>query len=261
MDMAANFSENIFDRANRTIRQTEGSVVNLVSSLAPWGAPLPAMYMSYMHMIDTLKFPKAIAIPVAGVIEILGFSVVSTILSFWMHNRKYKDEAKKSPVILVIAAFAFYLGIILTMNVLIDASTGEWWAEGAIIAVRALLTMMSIPAALVLAVRTQHQEMLNDFEETARERAFKKHYGDQWFEMMYGVQGSKGSMNPSEPRKSGPSEKKLATFAYLEQFKADNNRLPTIDEMIAGCGISQGSASQWRKEWLQTNPDTVSTKE
>lgn len=45
---------------------------------------------------------------------------------------------------------------------------------------------MSIPAALVLAVRTQHQEVLNSNEEDKKIRAFKKQYGDQWFEMMYG---------------------------------------------------------------------------
>lgn len=258
MDMAANFSENIFDRANRTIRQTEGSVVNLVSSLAPWGAPLPAMYMSYRHMIDTLKFPVEIAVPVAGVIEILGFSVVSTILSFWMHNRKYKDETKKSPVILVVAAFAFYLGIIVTMNVLIDATTGTEWANGAIIAVRALLTMMSIPAALVLAVRTQHQEMLNDFEETARERAFKKHYGDQWFEMMYGVPETKKVFSERSVNANTVDPEKLN---MAKTFMEQNPSASTRDIAKAVGSTSPATGKKYRDAVLSMSSDTVSTKE
>lgn len=183
-------NNNFFDKINNWIRDTEGSVVNVLSAIAPWGAPLPAAYMSFAHMNNplVLNFPVYISIPVAAVIEILGFATVSTILNFWSYNRKYTDEKKQAPVGITVFAFCFYLSIVLIMNVLVDATTGTEYAKWAIIGVRALLTLMSIPAALVLAVRTQHQNVLHEGSNAKRERDFKKHYGDNWFEMMYGTQ-------------------------------------------------------------------------
>lgn len=248
-------NKNVFDRWNETIRNVEGSIVNLVSAIAPWGAPLPAAYMSFTHMRDTLLFPFWIAFPISLVIEILGFSTVSTILSFWMHNRKYQDETKKSPVLLVIAAFAFYLLIVVTMNVLIDASVGQEWQRYAIIAVRALLTLMSIPAALVLAVRTQHQEMLNDFDEKKRERAYKKHYGDSWFEMMYGVSEGGGSLGSqtieNQQRTREHSEKHKDVLAYLNRIYSESGTVPRLSEIVSDCGVVKSYASSIRSEWAK----------
>lgn len=243
---------NIFDVWNDNIRQAEASIVNLVSAIAPWGAPLPAAYMSYSHMDLVLKFPGWVAIPVALVIEILGFSVVSTILGFWSHNKKYQDDAKKAPIDLVLVAFGFYLAIVLTMNVLIDASAGEWWQGGAIIAVRALLTLMSIPAALVLAVRTQHQELLNDMADSKRERAFKRQYGDKWFEMLYGASGSQGSQN--QRTSAEPSEKYQEVWDYISAFYSTNdNQLPKLADIMESCKVVKSYASRIRSEWKMKN--------
>jgi len=184
---------NIFDQINSIIRNVEGSIVNLLSGIVPWFAPIPAAYMSYVHMTKLLEFPSLVAGPVAAVIEVLGFATVSTILSFWSYNKRYSDEKKQAPVGLVVFAFVFYLGIVLVMNVIIEATVGTEMFKGAVIVVRALLTLMSIPAALVLAVRTQHQEVLNDGEEQKRVRAFKKQYGDRWFEVMYGAKPESGN--------------------------------------------------------------------
>lgn len=150
-------NKEFFDNLNDWIRGTENSIVNFLSAFAPWLAPITPAYMTFQHSFNTLKFPLLVAVGASVVVEILGFSAVSTFLSFWFYNRKNTAESKKAPIGVVIIAFAFYLSLIVTSNVLLDSFTGERWAE---IAVRALFTLQTIPAALLVAVRTQHRELL-----------------------------------------------------------------------------------------------------
>ncbi len=161
---------NVFDIANEWIRGVESSAVNLGTAIAPWGAPLPVVYMSFQHMRDFLAFPWFISFPVAAVIEILGFATISTGLALWMHNRKYQDDKKKAPLWIVFISFGFYIIIIFSMNVLIDATQGTIYAKNAELIVRAMLTLMTIPAALLLAVRTQHNALIVDLDRAREDR-------------------------------------------------------------------------------------------
>lgn len=150
---------NIFDRINDWIRNAESSVVNFLSVFAPWLAPLTPAYMTFEHATGTLHFPTYIAIPASILVEILGFSAVSTFLAFWFYNRRNQAVSKRAPIEVIIFAFAFYLALIIFSNVLLDTFPGERWAE---ITVRALFTLQTIPAALIVAVRTQHKDLLSE---------------------------------------------------------------------------------------------------
>lgn len=164
-------NSDFFDKLNDWIRDTENSIVNFLSAFAPWLAPIIPAYMTYQHAIGTLRFPMHIAIPAALVVEILGFSAVSTYLSFWFHNRRNKAESKRAPVGLVVMAFAFYLSLIVFSNVLLDSFPNDKWAE---IAVRALFTLQTIPAAMLVSVRTQHRELLSEIAREKRESSENK---------------------------------------------------------------------------------------
>lgn len=158
---------NSFDRLNENIRNIESSVVNFISAVAPWLAPISPAYMTYQHAVDSLNLPVWVAVPVAVVVEILGFSAVSTLLAFWFFNRRNRAESKKAPVGWVIVAFLFYLALIVTSNVLLDAFHNN---ETAIIAVKALYTLQTIPAALIVIARVGHKDLLG---EIAKEKATK----------------------------------------------------------------------------------------
>ena len=157
--------KNFFDRANDSIRSTESSVVNLLSALAPWGAPLAPAYMAYGGMTAHLGFVWWVAGVLAFVIEILGLATVSTTLQFWQHNRRYKMAYKQQPTHLAAGMFGLYLLIILTVNILLEAYTANLitWAWTPILA-RGLLSLLSVPAAVTMAIRTQHTEMLHDIQ-------------------------------------------------------------------------------------------------
>lgn len=161
---------NKFEKINEWIRSAESSIVNLVSAIAPWLAPISPAYMTYQHAVDTLKFPRWVAVPVAVVVEILGFSAVSTLMAFWFFNRKNKANVKKAPTGWVLFAFAFYLALIVFSNVILDASRNS---ENAIITVKALYTLQTIPAALIVIARAGHKDLLTELKKE-KEESYRK---------------------------------------------------------------------------------------
>lgn len=165
--------QNVFDRLDEWVNNTEGSLVNFITAFAPWLAPLAPAYMTYGHMMGTLEFPWYVSFPLALLVEILGFGTVSTALDFWFHNRKEKAGIKKAPLEVVVGVFIFYLMLILVSNVVIDISNAYLstnWQKGAEILVRALLTLQTIPGALIVAVRTGHRELLREIKKEKAEK-------------------------------------------------------------------------------------------
>lgn len=162
---------NKFDELNDWIRNTESSIVNFISVFAPWLAPLTPAYMTYQHASSVLKFPAFFAISGAVLVEVLGFSSVSTFLSFWFYNRRNKADSKRAPIEVVIFAFLFYLALIVFSNVLLDTYPSERWAG---ITVRALFTLQTIPAALIVAVRTQHKDLLSEIAKEKHQKVSER---------------------------------------------------------------------------------------
>ena len=159
---------NFFDRLNEWVNDTEGSLVNFLTAFSPWLAPLAPAYMTYKHMVDFLMFDTWLAMVMALVVEILGFGTVSTGLDFWFYNRANKAKKKQAPLALVFVSFGFYLSLIIVSNVFIDVATSfDLFATDeavAIVTVRALLTLQTIPAALIVAVRTGHRDLLREMK-------------------------------------------------------------------------------------------------
>jgi hypothetical protein len=152
---------NYFNSFNAWVHGAEATVVNVASSVAPWLAPLTPAFMTYQHALDTLRFPVWIALPAAVVVEILGFSAVSTGIDFWFFNRRNKAAGKKAPLRLIVFAFVFYLALIVSSNILLDSTDGAKWAE---VTVRALFTLQTIPAALIVVARVSHKNLLEELE-------------------------------------------------------------------------------------------------
>lgn len=169
--------QNWFDKFDEWINDTEGSLVNALTAFAPWLAPLAPAYMTYRHMVEFLEFPWQLSIALATLVEILGFGTVSTFLDFWFHNRKERAEGKKAPLGIVVFSFAFYLSLILISNVVIDVAKAfgtENQVLWSVIVVRALLTLQTIPGALIVAVRTGHRDLLKQIKREKLERNSEK---------------------------------------------------------------------------------------
>lgn len=242
---------NNFDRLNDWIRDTENSIVNFLSAFAPWLAPLVPAYMTYQHAVGTLGFPQAVAIPAALVVEILGFSAVSTYLAFWFYNRRNPAASKQAPVILVIIAFGFYLVLIVFSNVLLDSFPGERWAE---ITVRALFTLQTIPAAMLVSVRTQHRELLSEIAKEKRERSETRERTNT-----ERTGQEKRSERTENERTTNSVAERIEQFV-LETYNAEQ-RIPGATETANKLGVSKGYASDTIKYVLSKHGNNTDTGE
>jgi hypothetical protein len=226
--------ENIFDRWNENIRGVESSFVNFVSAVAPWLAPLAPAFMTYQHAEQRLDFPWWISIPSALVVEILGFSAVSTLMSFSFFNRKNRAQGKQAPVKVVVFAFSFYLLLILSSNVLLDATKEEW----ALITVRALFTLQTIPAALIVVARAGHRDLIAQIEKE------KKQANEPTNSSANGSQGTNGSANSSA--NGSQTANKPRTFASLTA--GERNWLANADtnDAAAKFGVTPRAIQKWK---------------
>lgn len=157
--------QNWFERANANIRGAESSVVNFLSAIAPWGAPLAPAYMAYHGMTEILGFDEIVALILAGVIEILGLTTISTAFAFWQHNKKYKKDVRKMPVSVPVLAFAYYLVAVLTVNVALEFPVAPQDVVYVHIFAKGLLSTLAIPSAVTLAIRAQHTELLAEIKQ------------------------------------------------------------------------------------------------
>jgi len=139
----------------------EKRIVNIIVAVSPWLAPVIPASMAYTNMVSKLGFPAWVALVGAAVIECLGISTISTALDIWTHNKRYKDAVKKAPILIPVFAFVFYSVLVLTVNVIMEIEQA-----GSQIIARALLSLMTVPAAMILAARKGladiQQELAND---------------------------------------------------------------------------------------------------
>jgi len=123
---------------------SESRFLDFVSSVVPWLAPAPTAWIAFVHLSQVLALPLPIAAAGALVVEGLGLSTIHTALSFW------KDDGLRSVRLwLAIGAGGFYLAVVIVVNIILD--TGPW----ATVTAKSLLSLTSIPAALIVALRAQ----------------------------------------------------------------------------------------------------------
>lgn len=242
---------NIFDKFNEWVNDVEGSIVNFLTAFAPWLAPLAPAYMTYQHMVLFLQFPVILAFCLALLVEVLGFGSVSTFLDFWFHNRKERAGLKKAPTWVVVISFSFYLGLIVTSNVLVDLAKSFGTVEQlswAVIAVRALLTLQTIPAAIIVGVRTGHRSLLKQIKKEKMEEK----------EERYETSGNASGSTPKSSNTSGsnskmgrPSIHQERVFSYLDEYYSKYQSVASFTEVMNELQLPQSTASRLRSLWLE----------
>jgi len=228
---------NKFDELNERIRDTENSLVNFLSAFSPWLAPLIPAYMTYQHAYETLHFPFFFSLAGSAVVEILGFSAVSTYLSFWFYNRRNRAEGKKAPLTVVVIAFGFYLTLIIFSNVLLDTFPSEKWAE---IVVRALFTLQTIPAAMLVSVRTQHRELLSEIAKEKRETSERREKPSET--------PRKEEEQVSETFRNFPKDWRSLepTLTYEQTVQIAQLTPVDVRAWANGIGVSEKTITNWR---------------
>src|SRR5687768_7176086 len=163
-----NFLGSIFQMIADVLNGAERSFLDLLSVIVPYAVPIIPAYLTYYHARDLMAFPDWVAKTAAFVVEVLGITAVSTAIRFWRNNSLYKSEKEKAPFRLAVAVYAFYVLIVLVVNVLLEIVSGA--RPGAVILAIALFSLLSIPSGILISIRAQYTEMLEDRNERKQER-------------------------------------------------------------------------------------------
>lgn len=131
---------------------SEEKLIDNVARIVPWFAPLIPASFAYHNSINVLRLVWYEAAVVAFVVELLGLATVHTFFSLAESLKTLKDNKPKHETIIMGFMALFYLAIVVTVNILLDLEHS--WQ---IITARALLSLISIPAAVTLSIRNLHK--------------------------------------------------------------------------------------------------------
>lgn len=145
----------------------ERTFTSNMAATVPWIAPLIPASFAFKSTKEKLGLTgNGIPFVIALAIEGLGMSVVSTAFELWDWNDKNKDEQISTPIYVSIATVVFYIVLVLFVNVGLDLGWPQW-------IIKAMLSLLSIPAVVTLALRSQHGRRVAE-KEAAKLEADKK---------------------------------------------------------------------------------------
>jgi hypothetical protein len=166
--MNKNFLGEFFQKVADILNGAERSFLDLLSVLVPYAVPIIPAYLTYFHTLDQMHFPPWVAKTAAFTVEVLGITAVSTAIRFWRNNQLYKSEKEKAPFILAVGVYVFYIVIVLSVNVILEIVAGA--RSGWVIFSIGLFSLLSFPSGVLISIRAQYTEMLEDRTERKAER-------------------------------------------------------------------------------------------
>jgi hypothetical protein len=187
-----NFLADGFEFVSEVINSAERSFLDLLSALVPYAVPIIPAFLTFDHVHKMMGFEVWVAWTAAFVTEVLGITSVSTAIRFYRHNaiyaaqaaapqpadpatkgkrikanaaavKKNKSAKNKAPFGLAIFTYVFYLVIVLSVNVLLliesqSKTAAVIWAIG-------LFSLLSVPSGILISIRSQFGEMLEEKKE------------------------------------------------------------------------------------------------
>lgn len=258
----ANYVERFFVALKALIAYLESSAIDLVSATTPWLAPVIPASQTYLHAINSLKYSEPIAFVAALAVEFLGLAAVSTAVEFWNYNdalsaRKaarvqlLKGEDKKrakerrvvgAPFKLAAGSGLFYIAVILTVNVLLD-----WGKPFPQVAANVLLSLLAVPAAVIIAIRSQHRRKLT---ETRRKAVSVTESGTVHGGRLTSATGSEPEDVAEESSTAESAPVRPTTYAEYVQSAAERNGSgPLSTPELLALGVGRSSAYEWPKRY------------
>lgn len=154
----------ILGRLRDLTTEVEATVIGIVAAIIPWLAPLIPASIAYHNMREVLLFSPRLSAIGALVVEFLGLSAVDTAVKFWNYNQTKRKTDEAAPFYVAAGVGAFYLVIVLAVNVILDQTSIEQ------LVAKALLSLVSVPAGITMAIRAQHSRQLLELRAEKQER-------------------------------------------------------------------------------------------
>ena len=160
----------------------ETVAIDTVAAISPWLAPVIPAYLTNTHMAGALGYPTWVAFIGALVVECLGLAAIYTATQFWHYNDAKatekenrlagmsqkarllarKKRQRNAPFKWAALAMGFYIVVILTVNAALEMEVTQAGFTVKVFS-NALLSLLSVIAGLIIALRSQHRRRLEKF--------------------------------------------------------------------------------------------------
>lgn len=237
--------KNVFDYINEFIENAEGSVITLITSLIPWTAPTLPAFITGTHLYQDLHFPQWVAVAQAISVEFLGLSAITTAFDILRHNKQQKTDKHKLSIWYAVGAYAGYLAIILMVNVVLGIPMPPEYKVYAGLGATGLLTLVSLPAFLITAVRQKQREIAEELHTASAERKLNK------------VQNARADAHVHNAQGNAQTGVKGYTYADFERDQLSRNGLGmmSVDEIQRSYNRKRRAAYNWISRFHQEHPE------
>lgn len=248
------------------MKKFESIVIDFVSGVVPWLSPIVPAFLTFSHALNVMHYPLLIAIVAGVVVECLGLAAINTAVSFWQYNdekkiksenallnldRKGRDKARRrkqvsAPFKVAVGIGAFYIGVILLFNGLLDVAsynfqlTAIQWAT---VAGNVMLSLLSLPGGLIIAIRSQHARRMVEAET-------KKGVAKTAHQMRQNTTSDNGAFLADSDAPVYDTHPTVgASHTTREEFLTvwRSNGHKSVRQLAQQLGVSERSAQRWVK--------------
>lgn len=212
----------------------EGVLVDNISATTPWLAPIIPAWLAYRNMVGKLGFEPWVALVGAIAIEFIGLAAVNTALELWQYNDSKRQKDASAPFGIAFAAGLFYIVIVITVNALLDISVELPVRVASIV----LLSLLSVDAGMIIAIRSQHRRVLSDITSEKELRRIERQQEKN---------ENSESHGDTHPQSSGITVIPIENYeTYVVMNKTRNGQgAITAKELITNHGVAPATAYRW----------------
>ena len=144
----------------------ERTGLDTLAAILPWIAPVTTAYVTFGNVQTHLGFSEPMAWVMAAVTEGLGLVTIHTSYSLYIYGER--NGRQLGPSVIASLAAGFYLLVIIVVNVILELG----YVEPIKITAKALISLLSVVAGVILALRARHaSRLLADDQDRAKSEA------------------------------------------------------------------------------------------
>ncbi len=235
------------------IKRIEAGLIDSIAAVTPWLAPLIPAYLVYHNMLERLGYSQLFALIGAGAVEFLGLSAVHTAVTFWQWNDTRK--VGRAPLLAALGAGGFYVIIVLVVNAVLDIAQGTPSEQGVKILAHGLLSLLSVDAAVIIAIRASHARRVTD-DATERQRRADERKAARIAEVT-AKQTQPANAIPQTQIKRKPVAQG-AKAQFIADMQGRNGEGPlTTSQIMEQYNVSERTAQYWLSAYREQHDDLV----
>lgn len=266
----------------------EHKIVNFIAAVSPWSAPAIPTYFTIHNALTYLLYGTSsdrwFVWILAIALEFVGLAAVHTVLEFWTWNKRHVGNGEQAPVAVAIISAVVYITIVLVVNVALELYPASRYAP---IFARGTLSLLSIPAALIVGIRAQHIRRVQEENEQSdfaqneqkaenelnreikrmkaesryrtneqiteqpneRPRRVRHRTNEQQFQPT-NEHRTNGGFNPfPNEHRTNEDNKQARLFEHIQQLQANGLPVPGPSQLSRDLQMSKSYISERLKEW------------